>query len=278
MRVRYSFSSRRTRTIDPFNDHRTAFPKIAREVIRISDVLLEVLDARFIEKTRNKAIEQEIKKQNKILIYVINKVDLVDINNLKKELEQTDVSSYALISCKVKIGKKNLLEKIKIEVKRLKLIKRAHVGIIGYPNTGKSSLINFLSGRSSTGTSAESGYTKGIQKIRINQDICLLDTPGVIPEGENSNINRADLVKHTEISVRTYDKVKNPEFVVVSLMKSYPNIIESFYNIDAKGNAEMLLEELGRKKHFLLKGNEVDIDRTARLIIKDWQKGDIRKD
>ncbi len=276
MRVRYSFSSRRTRTIDPFNDHRVAFPKITQEVIKISDIVLEVLDARFIEKTRNKLVEQEIKNLNKILVYIINKVDLVDIDKLKKEMPP-DVSPYVLVSCKERIGKRNLIEKIKIEVKRLKMSRKAHVGIIGYPNTGKSSLINFITGRSSAKTSAESGYTKGMQKIRINKEISLLDTPGVIPEGENSSLNRQDLVKHAEISVKTYDKVKNPEFIVASLMKANPELIESFYDIDAKGNAEILLEKLGRQKHFLLKRNEIDIDRTARLIIKDWQKGSIRK-
>ena len=71
--------------------------------------------------------------------------------------------------------------------------------------------------------------------------------------------------------------MKNPEVVVTDLMKEYPMLLEKFYNILAEGDAELLMEELGRKKGFLNKGNLVDEDKTARFIIKDWQRGKIRK-
>ena len=74
MRVRYSFSSRRTGTTDNKNDHKVAFPKLAREVIRISDVVLEVLDARYIEDTRNIDMEEHVKELDKKLVYLINKM------------------------------------------------------------------------------------------------------------------------------------------------------------------------------------------------------------
>ena len=83
-------------------------------------------------------------------------------------------------------------------------------------------------------------------------------------------------MKHAKISVRTYDKVKDPEFVVMRIMKECPGRFEKFYNIQANGDVEILIEELGRKKHIIKKGNLVDNDRVARLILKDWQEGIIK--
>jgi len=280
MRVRYSFSSRRTGKIESTNQHRQPFPKIAKEVIRVSDIVLEILDARFIEKTRNLELETLVKASGKILIYVLNKADLVNTSELKKQAESMNLYPYVVFSCKSHAGRKDLRDRIKIELKRFKIndsFKKAHVGVIGYPNTGKSSLINLLTGRGAAKRSAEAGFTKGVQKIRLNKDILILDTPGVIPEGENSAIIGKDLKKHAEISVRTYDKVKHPEFIVAELMKENPGIFERYYKIDAKGDSEIFLDILGRRKHLLRKGNEVDLDRTARIVLKEWQLGKIKK-
>ncbi len=274
MRVRYSFSSRRSGRIEGHNRHKQPMPKLAKNVIRISDIVLEVLDARYIEETRNKEIEKFIKEQGKFLIYVLNKADLVNLSEIKQNIEFSKLTPYVFFSCKTKIGRKKLRDMIKIEVKRLKVKhKKAHVGVVGYPNTGKSSLINLLSGRRAAGTATEAGFTKGISKIRFNKDIIILDTPGVISEMENANISRGDLKKEAKIGVRTYDKVKEPDFVVSRLMLENPGLFEKFYGIDANGDAEVLLEQLGRKKGFLAKGNNVDIDKTARYVLKDWQEG-----
>ncbi len=276
MRVRYSFSSRRTRTIDPFNQHRTPFPKLAEKVIENADILLEVLDARFIEETRNPEVEESIKRKGKKLIYVLNKIDTIDKTRIGKEI-LSSVYPFVFLSCKEKKGIKDLRKKINIEVSRLKLGERqAKVGIIGYPNTGKSSITNLLAGSHQTRTSAEPGYTKGIQNIRLTKNILLIDTPGVIPSSENSATSQEDLKKHAEIGVRSFSKLKDPEFVVASLMQKNPLLFEKFYNIPVKGDPEMLLEQLGRAKKFLLKGNQVDTDRTARFILKAWQEGNIR--
>ncbi len=277
MRVRFSFSARRTRKIETGNNHRVPFPKLARDVIRISDVILEVIDARFIEKTRNITFEDEIKAQGKVLVYVFNKADLVDINELKKNVELQELRPYVFFSCKSVIGRKRLRDLIKIESKRKSNnYKTAHVGIIGYPNVGKSSLINLLAGRKSAGTSAQAGFTRGIQKIRFARNILILDSPGVIKEGEDSTTKSSDLKKHAEIGVRTYDKVKNPDFVLSELMKAHPLLFEAYYGIDAKGDVEVLLDVLGRKKGFMLRGNNADLDKTARYVLKAWQNGEIK--
>ncbi len=275
MRIRYSFSSRRTGLIDGKNDHSIPFPKIAREVIKTSDIILEILDARFIEKTRNAELEETIKAEGKKLIYVLNKSDLIDFSTLKKNVDLSNLNPYVFVSCKSKKGRANLRKIIKIEAKRMKVDRKVNVGIIGYPNTGKSSISNLLVGRKSSGTSPQSGYTKGIQKIKLRDDILLLDTPGVIPDQEYAKSKESLLNKHTQIGVRTYDKTKDPDIVVNKIMQENPNLLENYYKISANGDCDFLLEELGRRNHFLKKGNEINTDRAARVILRDWQEGKI---
>ncbi|MDP3882319.1 MAG: GTPase [Nanoarchaeota archaeon] len=277
MRQRYSFSSRRTGIIVSTNKHKQTIPHIVKEVIRISDLVLEILDARFIAQTRNEEIENLITSQGKKLVFVVNKIDLVNMDDLKQSPEFKRLKPYILFSCKSITGVRRLRDKIKMEIKRLKITApQAHVGIMGYPNTGKSSLINLLIGKKSAGTSPQAGFTKGMQKLRLTKGILVLDTPGVYPEYEESPLKEETAKKHAEIGIRNFDKVKDPDIIVARLMKEYPGVFESHYAIEANGDSEILLEELGKKKHLVKKGAEVDTDRTARLILKDWQEGKIK--
>jgi len=275
MRVRYSFSSRKTGLIEGRNDHRQAFPKIVNDVIRLSDIVLEVVDIRYIEQTRNLELEKMVKDEKKLLIYVLNKADLINITDFIKNNENV-LEPHVIFSCKEKTGKGKIIQALKIAAKRLKLKRNIYVGIIGYPNTGKSSVINLLTGKSSAKTSSEAGFTKGIQKIRLNRDIYILDTPGIIPNREKSIFNPALLKKNTEIGAVQYSQVKDPDFVIFKLMQDHLYLFEKYYKIDAKGDSELLIEEYGRRNNLLRKGNKVDIDRSSRFILKDWQEGKIK--
>ena len=279
MRVQYLFSSRHTRVLKSGNRHKKSVINVIKDVVKISDVVLIVLDARFIDKTRNKEVEQEINELGKKIIYVINKVDLVDLEELKKNPILEQLNPYVLFSCKTLQGRGELRERIKIESKRGlkgKAFKIAHVGLVGYPNVGKSTLINLLVGRMASAASSESGYTHGMQKIRLSKNILILDSPGVIPSAEDTVVDRMALKKQTEINARDANKARDPEFVVFQLMKDHPKIFERYYNIKADGDSEVLIEEIGKKNHFILKKGAIDTDRTARLIIKDWQEGKIK--
>lgn len=275
MRIRYSFSSRKTGIIEGTNKHKQPFPKIVREVITLADIILEILDARFINQTRNPELEAFVQSEGKKLIYVLNKADLVDDIKTQEEVDQIGLTPYVFFSCTKKIGRNELRKRIQIEAKRLKLKRKVLVGIIGYPNTGKSSLMNVITRRASAPVSPISGHTKGIQKVRFTQDIAILDSPGVIPDNEGTKAGKEVLVKHTAIGIRRYDSVKDPALLVVRLMREYPGVIESHYRLSLKED-EDFLEILGKKKNFLKKKGIVDIDRTARSVLKDWQEGTIK--
>ena len=115
-----------------------------------------------------------------------------------------------------------------------------------------------------------------MQKIKLSQGIVLIDSPGIIPEKEYSSQDQKKLSAHAKLGARSYSQIKEPEMVITLLMEDYPGLLEKHYKINAKGNPETLLEELGKKKGFLKKGGQVNEDTVARLIIKDWQQGNIR--
>lgn len=267
---------------------RAKFPEVAKRIVDTSDIILEVLDARFSDETRNHELENEITRQKKKIIYVLNKSDLAD----KKKLEQIKKTlfPYALVSCKKRYGIKKLRDLIKITAKKIekrekKEIKRdkivvseegkIKVGIIGYPNTGKSSIINILSGRSGAGVGSEAGFTKNVQKIKLSDDVVLIDSPGVIPESEYSSSDKEKISKSTIYGGKSYAQIKEPELIIMDLFNTYPNQLTKHYKIEAK-DAEEFIENVGMKKNFLKKGGLVDEDKTSREVLRAWQKGEIK--
>jgi ribosome biogenesis GTPase A len=256
--------------------HKKSFPVIVENLIKEVDIVLEILDARFIEKSRHYDLEKKIKNSGKVLMHVLNKADLVDTNEIVKNEEFNSFKIYLFFSVKKRRGVRTLKDLIKMQAKKLGK-EVTNVGVVGYPNTGKSSIINLLTGRSSAKTSPEAGYTKGIQKIKLSTNLYLIDTPGVIPMSEKYSTKLDHSEKHSQIGAITWDKTKNPGMVVHYLMKDNPNLLEKYYGIKIKdGDSENLIESLGQKLNYKLKGNEVDEKRTAKKILKDWQEGKIK--
>lgn len=249
------------------------FADILDKLIDSVDVVLEVLDSRFIEETRNQDVEDLFKKKGKRIIYVLNKSDL-----LEKRPKDLEIFPYVVFSSKKRKGVKELRDRIKIEAKRVekKDGEKVTVGVIGYPNTGKSSVINILVGRKTAGVGAVEGFTKGLQKVKLTENILLLDSPGVIPREKYSTIDSKLTSSHAKVGARHYSKVKDPEIVVSYLMNDYPEVFEKYFGVDSGGDSEILLEEVGKKKGFFKKGGKVNIDKTARFVLKEWQEGKIK--
>jgi hypothetical protein len=278
MRPRYSFSSRHNRKTENIRKQKAKYPSIAEKIIENSDIVLEILDARFSDETRNEKFENKVLARGKILVYVFNKSDLVKNFQTRKYAE---LNPKILVSSTGRKGVGNLRILIKKLAKKIdkpvdKTSGRITVGIIGYPNVGKSSLINVLIGKSSAGVSPQSGFTKSLQKLRLTENIVLLDSPGVIPEEEYSHTDREKIARHAKVGARDYSKVKEPEMVVFEIMKSHGREIEKFYGVNSDGDSEILIELVGKKKGFFKKGGVVDEDKTARMILKDWQEGRIK--
>jgi hypothetical protein len=240
------------------------FWDIVNKVINESDVVLEVLDARLIDETRNKEIEEKIERANKKLIQVVNKIDLVDIDSIKEKLKE--LTNPVFIASKEKLGTTILKNKI-LEVGRKE---KVIVGVVGYPNTGKSSVINALAGGRKALTSPTAGFTRGIQKIKASERIILLDTPGVFPFEEK------DEIKLALIGSKNPQEIKDPDLVSIELIKSQNGRIERHYGVETNKDPEQTLEAIAKKTNMLKKGGIPDIDRAARMIIMDWQRGKIK--
>ena len=235
------------------------FWSIVKRVIKESDILLLVLDARFPELSSNKELRE--KTSHRPIIYILNKCDLVEKEELEKWKKK--LGNCIFVSSKEKFGTTILKKKILSLARKEKVT----VGVLGYPNTGKSSLINALKGRKSTKTSSISGYTKKKQILKISERIYLIDTPGVLPFMEK------DETKLALINALDFNKVKDPDLVVEELIRNKKRTICSYYKVEELDDPSDIIEAIAIKYNKLKKGAEPDIISTAKMILKDWQQG-----
>ena len=253
------------------------------------DVIIEVIDARMPELSRNAQVEQIVKDAGKPLIIVVNKTDLIPPKQLGKIIDtiRKEYLCYA-VSGKSKRGIRALHERLHIfksqlqkegklgQEDNLKKFQRHHsdrlkVGLVGYPNTGKSSVINSLVFKNKTKVSSKSGTTHGVQWIVAGEEIMLMDSPGVIP------LIRGDEVRYALFGARDSTQLKDLHLVayrIIELFNDQKEKLEDFYKLKIGAeDPEELIEMIGKKKGFLKKGGIIDESRTAALIIQDWQEG-----
>lgn len=249
----------------------TNFWNIVNSVIEKSDVLLEILDSRVAELTRNKEVEDKVKRAGKQLILVLNKADLISKDVAESEKKRLSKEyPVVFVSTKEHHGTKLLREAILSRTDKHEVL----VGVLGYPNTGKSSVINVLKGRKAASTSSHAGHTRALQKIRVTNRIMMLDTPGVVPFEEK------DESKHVLIGAIMFSEVENPELAAYEIIKHCnavnTQIIPSFYGVEETADMEVLLERIAHKRNILAKGGVLDVEKAARLVIQDWQNGKIK--
>jgi ribosome biogenesis GTPase A len=270
-----------------------------KQIIRESDIVLEILDARSIHISRNPQLEELIKSIDRPRIYVVNKVDLVSRKDLEIGIEEIsrDVDSpIVFVTKKDKRSAKNLIAKIRqVFAKHGKrktfykepIVARPYreakgdivVGVVGYPNVGKSTIINAISFTSKAKVSSKSGTTHGVHWISAGKDIKLIDTPGVIP------LAVVDEAQLGVIAAKSPERLKDPETVAGKIIEQFmlegkiPKL-EEFYKFkvtdEEKENPYFILEKLARSKGHLKKGGVTDDTRTSIMLVKDWQEGRLR--
>ena len=250
----------------------TTYWTLVKEVIHRADILLEVLDARLPDETRNPELEGKIKEIGKKIIFVMNKSDLVSQDIMEREKKRLQkICPTVFVSSRLHQGTKMLREEILKNVSKDQI----KVGVLGYPNVGKSSIINVLKGKKSAPTSSFSGYTKGLMDVRITSRIMLVDTPGVIPYMERNEF------KHALIGTKNVQQIKDPESVAIEMIEYLEKKgidVAKFYN-SKKGKDELgTLENISLSRKALLKGGIADTEKMAKIIIKDWQEGKMRVD
>ncbi|KAK6640120.1 Nucleolar GTP-binding protein 2 [Polyplax serrata] len=243
------------------------------KVIDSSDVVIQVLDARDPLGTRSPHIEKFLKEEKKYkhLIFILNKVDLVPTWVTQRWVAHLS-SEYPTVAFHASIthpfGKGSLINLLRQFAKLHIDKKQISVGFIGYPNVGKSSIINTLKAKKVCKVAPIAGETKVWQYITLMQRIYLIDCPGVVyPSAETDTEKVLKGVVRVEL-------VKNPEDYVGEVLKRVkPEYLKKMYKIDKWGDTMEFLEGVAVKMGKLLKKGEPDISTISRLVLNDWQRG-----
>jgi len=243
------------------------------KVIDSSDVVIQVLDARDPIGTRSKHIEDFMKneKKHKHLIFILNKCDLVPTWVTRKwvALLSSEVPTLAFhASVTNPFGKGALIQLLRQFGKLHKDKKNISVGFIGYPNVGKSSIINTLKKKKVCKTAPIPGETKVWQYVTLMRKIYLIDCPGVVyPTGDTE----------TEIVLKGVVRVENlkqpSEHIEEVLNRVKVEYIRKTYNILEWTDIDDFLEKFCKRSGRLLKGGEPDVETVARMILHDFQRG-----
>ncbi|XP_055904077.1 nucleolar GTP-binding protein 2 [Eupeodes corollae] len=243
------------------------------KVVDASDVLLQVLDARDPMGTRSKYIEEFLRKEkpHKHLFFILNKVDLVPVWVTQRwvailSAEYPTIAFHA--SMQHPFGKGALINLFRQLGKLHVDKKQISIGFIGYPNVGKSSVINALRNKKVCNVAPIAGETKVWQYITLMKRIFLIDCPGVVyPSAETDTEKVLKGVVRVEL-------VTNPEdYVETVLQRVRKEYISKTYKIDQWESSKDFLEQLSKKSGKLLKGGEPDITVTSRMVLNDWQRG-----
>ena len=241
-------------------------------LIKKSDIMIEVVDSREPDLTRSKKLEEYAIKNEKKVLIVINKADLVPREILKewKKIFENENRETIYISATKHLGTKILRDKIKEMLRG----KEGIVVFVGYPKTGKSSIINALKGKHSATTSKipmSYGYTKTIQKFKIDSKIYAWDSPGIIPPDGNEleKVIRGINVDKLE------DPLRAATLLLERVIKYNPNAINETYNITFS-SPEKFFERLALKRGWILKSTkEPNVEEAAKAFIRDYHKGKI---
>ncbi|KAJ9151967.1 Nucleolar GTP-binding protein 2 [Pleurostoma richardsiae] len=246
------------------------------KVIDSSDVILHVLDARDVPGTRCYSIEKYLQKEapHKHLVFVLNKVDLVPTSVAAawvKHLQKDRPTAAFRASLKNPFGRGSLINLLRQFSKLHSERKQVSVGIIGYPNTGKSSLINALKGKQVCTTAPIPGETKVWQYVTLMKRIYLIDCPGVVPQSHKD--------EPTALLLRGVVRVENVEhpeqYIPAVLSKVKKHHMARTYDIPDWNDHIHFLELLARKSGRLLKGGEPDVDSVAKQVLNDFMRGKI---
>jgi len=240
-------------------------------VIREGDVVLEVVDSRAPERFRCPEIENLARRLGKPIVLCLNKCDLVpkDVVEQWKRFLRKHFDEVVFTSARDHHGTIILRRAIR-KVSRGK--RPVKVSVVGYPNVGKSSIINALKGRRSSPVSSIPGYTRKEMELDAKGGIRVLDTPGVFPQREDKDAYLRGTIDPDKLK----DPVKGAIEVIREVKDKMPGALRERYQIDENLDPIEFLELLGRKRGRFTKGGEVDLERVAKELIREFHVGKIR--
>lgn len=270
--------------INWYPGHMAKAKRLIEANLKVIDVVIELVDARIPLSSTNPMIAQFIGQKPSVV--VLNKADLADPAVLKewKACYAAKGRQVMLLNSRDGKGVQQLVKLVrtlaepKLARWRARGLKNRSVRtmILGIPNVGKSTLINKLARRSAAKTADKPGETKGKQWVHIGDQLDLLDTPGVLwPKLENQ-VSAYRLAATGAISDAAFDMETVLTQLVAELSQWYPQLLTARFKLDALAADPMeTIEAIGRKRGCIVSGGAVDLEKTYKLILKEYRDGKI---
>ena len=259
--------------------------RLLAENLKLVDVVIELLDARIPASSKNPEIDAIV--NNKPRIIAMNKADLADESASGEWLKWYNSKGIAVIFIDSIKGsginqlKSKLREMMKERVERDKLKGRIfrpiRTMVAGIPNVGKSSFINKIAGKASAVTGDRPGVTRGKQWIRVNEEIELLDTPGILwPKFEDKQV-ASNLAFTGAIKDEIMDTVELAALLLEQLSSEYPAFLQARFKLQSlEGQTGlMLLETCGKNRGCVVSGGEIDLQRISTIVLDEFRGGKI---
>lgn len=261
----------------------TKAKRMMQENIKLIDLIIEVVDARIPVSSRNPDIDELGK--NKARLILLNKSDLADERQNEKWTQHFTEKGFFVVKANSKSGAgiRQVLpvimeackEKIERDRKRGIQNRPVRAMVVGIPNVGKSTFINSFAGKACTKTGNKPGVTKGKQWIRINRNVELLDTPGILwPKFEDQSVG-AKLAMVGSIK----DEILNLEELSLELLgylhRYYEGILKERYDVEESEDRLKMLEAIAVNRNCLQKGSELDYGKASNILLEEFRNGKI---
>ncbi len=252
-----------------------------KEQLSLVDAVIEVIDARLPYSSSYDNITRLLGEKPRLIL--LNKSDLTEKSELKSWIKKIeDETGFPVVLTDAKNSKdlSNIVKKaVELSEPRIQalmakgLLRRpARVMVVGMPNVGKSSVINKLTRSSKTKTGAKAGVTRQQQWVRINPQLELLDTPGIIPMKQDNQEVAKKLAFVNSISENAYSNEAVAIELLDMLNEKYPNIVKEYYKVE-----NISLEDIAVSRNWIKSGGNPDTERTAVYVLRDFREGKIGK-
>lgn len=261
--------------------HMTKAKRMMQENIKLIDLVIELVDARLPMSSRNPDIDELGK--NKARLILLNKADLAEEKWNDAWMEYFKKRGYSVVKVNSRKGggiksiqgviQEACREKIERDRKRGILNRPVRAMVVGIPNVGKSTFINALAGKACAKTGNKPGVTKGKQWIRLNKNVELLDTPGILwPKFEDQTVGlRLALIGSIKDEILNTEELGGE--LIRFLTQSYPGVLQEKYEVNEDQDIYVCLEEIAKNRHCLVRGSELDMEKAARLLLDDFRNG-----